>query len=159
MDNLWGKYKRNSRGWDKDPPAIIHPRIWFGSSRIPDEPYITHVINCAEEEFNSEFFRLYYPENTVCLGAHDNIKEDITKYYPAFEDAMHKFLSDPNCRIVYVHCECGINRSGFLILIYMCLKLGLTLEEAVRAIQIQRPCALTNPSFKKQVIDYIKKHE
>jgi hypothetical protein len=41
----------------------------------------------------------------------------------------------------------------------MCKKLGLTLEEAVRAILIQRPCALTNPSFREQVIEYIKKHE
>jgi hypothetical protein len=156
---MWDNYRRNSKGWQKDPPAIIHPRIWFGSANIPFNPNITHIINCAEDDFTSGFFRIYFPDNCVCLDARDNLNENITKYYPLFEQTMNRFLSDPECRIVYVHCECGINRSGFLVLIYMCRKFGLTIEEAVKAITIQRPCALTNPSFKKQVVEYIKKHD
>jgi len=156
---MWDKYRRNSRGWLKDPPAIIHPKIWFGKAEVPYDDQITHIINCAEPQFTSKFFSAYYPENTICLNAQDNANEDITKYYPEFEETMNRFLNDPTCKIVYVHCECGINRSGFLILIYMCLKLSLTLEESVKAITIQRPCALTNPAFRKQVIEYIKKHD
>lgn len=159
MEVMWDKYRRNSKGWQKDPPAVLHPRIWFGSANIPNNINITHVINCAEDDFTSTFFNMYYPENTVCLGAYDNIHEDITSYYPLFEETMNKFLINPECRIVYVHCECGINRSGFLMLIYLCRKMGLTLEEAVKTILIQRPCALTNPAFRKQVVEYIKKHE
>jgi hypothetical protein len=152
---MWDKYRRNSKGWEKDPPAILHPRIWLGSADIPYNPNITHAINCAGDEFTHPL----YEDRTVCLGAYDNINEDITRYYPLFEENMNKFLCDPACNIVYVHCECGINRSGFLMLIYLCRKFGLTLEESIKAITIQRPCALTNPAFRRQVVEYIKKHE
>jgi protein-tyrosine phosphatase len=159
MEPDWEAYRRNSKGWRKDPIARIHPRIWFGSYEVPLNESITHIINCAESDFNFEEFEELYPDNIVCLEAEDSLKEDITKYYSKFESSMNKFLASPECDVVYVHCECGINRSGFLILIYMCRKLGLNIQEAVKHILIQRPCALTNPEFRKQVVEFIKKHD
>lgn len=44
--------RRNSKGWHKDSPARVHPKILVGagSSLTPEfakEHQITHVINCA----------------------------------------------------------------------------------------------------------------
>jgi hypothetical protein len=163
MDPVWDKYRRNSRGWERDPIARIHPRIYFGKAADVDiytlhHRNITHVINCAEDAVAKEWFKISTPERYAFIGAIDHIDKDITKWYPDFESMMNKFLSDPECRNIYVHCACGINRSGFLCLIYMCLKFGYDIESSIDSILKQRPCALTNPSFRNQSIEYIKKH-
>jgi protein tyrosine phosphatase len=159
----WDKYRRNSRGWMNDPIARLHSRIYFGKAADVDiytlnHRDITHVVNCAEDHVARGWFKECFPERYTFIGAIDSISEDITKWYPQFETVMNKFLSDPECKNIYVHCACGVNRSGFLCLIYMCLKFGMTIESAMNTILIQRPCALTNPTFQKQSVEYIKKH-
>jgi protein-tyrosine phosphatase len=160
MDELWDKYRRNSKGWKLYPLAKIHPRIIVGSAESVDlytiSMYgITHVINCAEDWVTSKWFKTEFPDRIVCIGALDHRTEDITKWYPLFEETMNKFLADSSCVTIYVHCECGINRSAFLSLIYMCKKFGMSMQNVIKNILIQRPCALTNENFRKQVVDYI----
>jgi hypothetical protein len=164
MDQLWNKYRRNSKGWKFDPVAKVHPRIIVGSAESVDlhtmSMYgITHVVNCAEDWITSKWFKNEFPDRVVCIGALDHKTEDITKWYPLFESSMNNFLADPECGTIYVHCECGINRSGFLTLIYMCLKFGYTIERVIKSILIQRPCMFTNQEYRKQSIEYIKKHQ
>jgi protein-tyrosine phosphatase len=164
MDQLWDKYRRNSIGWERDPIARIHTRIYMGSSKTIDlftfsRLNITHVVNCAEEWVSNEWYLTEFPDRYACIGALDHRTEDITRWYPAFEKVMNTFLSDPECKNIYVHCECGINRSGFLLLIYGCLKFGISMENVTKSILTQRPCALTNPSFRAQAVEYIKKHQ
>jgi hypothetical protein len=164
MDQLWNKYRRNSKGWKFDPVAKVHPRIIVGSAESVDlhtmSMYgITHVVNCAEDWITSKWFKNEFPDRVVCIGALDHKTEDITKWYPLFESSMNNFLADPECGTIYVHCECGINRSGFLTLIYMCLKFGYHIETIIKNILIQRPCMFTNPTYQKQAIEYIKKHQ
>jgi hypothetical protein len=164
MEEIWDKYRRNSKGWKLDPIARIHPRIIIGSANSVDlytmSAYdITHVVNCAEDWVSSKWFENEFPDRIVCIGALDNRTEDITKWYPSFESSMNQFLADPDCKTIYVHCECGINRSGFLTLIYMCLKFGYTIEKVIKSILIQRPCMFTNLEYRVQSIEYIKKHQ
>lgn len=164
MDQLWDKYRRNSKGWKLDPLAKVHPRIIIGSANNVDlhtiATYgITHVVNCAEDWVTSKWFKIEFPDRIACINALDHQTEDITKWYPLFESSMNAFLADPECKTIYVHCECGINRSGFLTLIYMCLKFGYTIESIIKTMLIQRPCMLTNPTYQKQAIEYIKKHQ
>ena len=157
MDKLWTKYARNSKGWRLDGNARIHFRIELGSShRII--PTATHVVNCAEDSVGSPEFKAMYPTRYACIGAIDSVQEDITKWYPAFEKVMNQFLADPECKNVYVHCECGINRSAFLTLIYMCIKFGYLPETVIKNMAIQRPCVFTNIAYRVQAIEYIKKH-
>lgn len=163
MDQIWDKYRRNSKGWKLDPVALIHPRIILGSCESLDintmsQYNITHVVNCAEDRWGSNWFKKEFPNRYACINAIDDIKEDITKWYPAFENVMNKFLLQDECKTIYVHCQCGINRSAFLLLIYSCLKFGYDIETSAKNIVIQRPCAFTNPSFRNQAIQYIKKH-
>lgn len=152
---MWDIFRRNSKGWQNDPPAQLHPRIMFGCKKIPLTPTITHVINCASDEMSPMWFKSRYPDKYVCLDAIDSVYVNITQWYPIFEETMNNFLSDPTCKTIYIHCECGVNRSGFLTLIYMCKKFGMPLETTIKNILSQRPCALTNPEFRKQVIEYI----
>lgn len=149
-------YRRRSKGWEKDAPAYIHPRILFGSGMALQPEFvkkhtITHVINCAFDEDSPVWFREKYPNRYVCLEAIDDINENILKWYPKFEKNMQSFLKDPQSQTIYIHCQCGINRSGFLALLYACKKLHFNYNEVVKSILSQRPCALTNLSFANQV--------
>lgn len=155
MDD-WSGYRRLSVGWMNDRPAYIHPRILFGPGIFVDEPFIqqhniTHVVNCAFVEDCPAWFRKQYPKRYVTLGAPDAIDANILDWYPAFEAAIQQFLKSPDCKNIYIHCQCGINRSGFLSVLFACKKLKYEYDEVVKSVLSQRPCALTNPSYKQQV--------
>lgn len=160
MSETWITYRRNTRGWKSDPCAIVHPRIIFGPGNrlTPEfvEKYkITHVVNCADDDACPDWFRSGCSTNYACLNAEDNLKVLITNWYPEFQRIMDSFLQAPQSRTIYVHCQCGINRSGFLILLYVCKKFQYSYDMTVKSILSQRPCALTNPSFNTEVKRYI----
>jgi hypothetical protein len=152
-------FRRRSKGWEKDPVAYIHSRILFGpGSYITDEflttHNITHVINCAFEQDSPSWFKMAYPENYKCLNSPDSLDANILDWYVEFEKTIHAFLRDKNSRNIYVHCQCGINRSGFLCLAFMCKRLSIDFFTGVKTILTQRPCALTNPQYKRQVYEF-----
>lgn len=152
-------YRRRSKGWQKDPVAYIHPRILFGAGMYINTTFnrlhkITHVINCASDEDSPEWFRNKYPNNYKCLNAVDTLSANILDWYTEFEKTIHTFLRDPTCVNIYVHCQCGINRSGFLCLAFMNKRLGIDYWYGVKSILSQRPCALTNPSYQRQVYEF-----
>ena len=162
MDQIWDQYNRNSRGWAFDPIAQVHPRIYLGSAENVDHDSfrkrnITHVINCAQDWACPGWFKVQHPDRYRCMEADDTHTFNILSCYPKFEQAMNQFLADPSCRNIYVHCECGINRSAFLLLIYMCVKFRYPIDMVAKNILIQRPCCFRNTSFRKQAIEYIKK--
>lgn len=159
MDEF-ASYRRRSIGWISDPPAYIHPRILFGSGGATLAPHfvkqynISHVINCGFQNDSPEWFKTSFPSKYACLEAVDSVDASILYWYPQFEDTMRKFLAEDESRVIYVHCQCGINRSGFLSLLFACVRLGYDYNEVVKSILSQRPCALTNPSYLKQVKEY-----
>jgi hypothetical protein len=153
--------KRASKGWQIDSPAKIHPKIIFGAGIHLTPTFvlkqnITHVINCAYDEHSPFWFRRDNPDKYVCLQAIDSDASNITFWYPKFEETLSKFLQQENS-IVFVHCQCGINRSAFLTLMYVCDVFNYAIGIAERSIIRQRPCALTNSAFRKQVYDAILK--
>lgn len=155
MDDV-SSYRRRSRGWQNDPPAYIHPRILFGSGIALDEEFvekhrITHVINCAFDEDSPKWFRQKFPKQYASIGAIDSLETNIVESYPKFESIMQSFLNSPLAGTVYVHCQCGINRSGYLCVLYACKRLRFDYNEVVKSILTQRPCALTNPAFRNQI--------
>lgn len=162
MDSIfWNSYIRKSKGYLHDPIARVHPRIFLGPSWNVDiltfvTNNITHAINCAQIDYSSSWFLNEFPERYVCLNAEDSQTFDITSVYPKFEETMNKFLADPECKNIYVHCQAGINRSAFLLAIYMCKKFGYELDVVVKHILIQRPCCFRNEAFRTQVVEYIK---
>jgi hypothetical protein len=155
-------YRRNSRGPGIDPPAKVHPKIMFGPGFYLTDKFITkhtisHVINCADDSILPSSVKRQFGDKYVALHAIDSPTVNITDWYPLFESKMNDYLRDPSSKIVYVNCHMGMNRSGFLLTLYACMKFGYTYEAVTRAILLQRPCALMNPVFHEQVQDYIKK--
>lgn len=150
--------RRNTRGYEKDPFASVYPRIWIGAAcqftpKVAETYQFTHVINCAEPHHAPKFIS---SDRVVSLSAIDHSDANILHWYPRFESVLDRFLRDPECRNVYVHCECGINRSAFLVLAYVVDHFGMPFHETAKALIEQRPCALTNPSFWRQVEAFAK---
>jgi hypothetical protein len=149
-------FRRRSKGWQNDPPAYIHPRILFGAGifitpEFVEKHKITHVINCASESDSPAWFRSKFPSKYSELNAIDSLEANILDWYPKFEAVLHSFLSENSSQNIYVHCQCGINRSGFLCLAYACRKLKYDYNIMVKSILSQRPCAFTNPAFRNQL--------
>ena len=116
---------------------------------------ITHVVNCAFPEDSPEWFRKAYPTRYVCLSAHDSTVVDILTWYPTFDETLTAFLRDPKCGTVFVHCQCGINRSAFLTLTYVTKHYGLPYGTTFASLKRQRPCMFTNPVFRKQTEEFV----
>lgn len=156
-------YRRNSRGPLIDAPAKVHPKIMFGpgfylNPKFIQQHSITHIINCAYDEVVPKNVREAFVGKYLAINATDSYDVDITSWYPIFEYTMNKFLRDETSKVIYVNCQMGMNRSGFLTVLYACMKLGYPYEAVTKAVLIQRPCALLNYEFHKQVQDYISKN-
>jgi hypothetical protein len=154
-------YRGQSKGWQHDPISCVYPRIFVGAGcqftqTTAYAGSFTHVINCAFREDGPEWFAITNPERYAVLGAVDSLDVSILDWYPAFEKVMLQFLRDPACKNVYVHCQCGINRSAYLAMTFVCRRFGFPLAEVSRSLVTQRPCALTNPVFWTQVSAFLK---
>ena len=153
------RFRRNSKGWEKDPPAYIHSRILFGSGPALNVDFvnkfnITHVINCAFDTDSPSWFREQFPMNYKCLNAVDSPTANILDWYNTFERTIHEFLRAEGSKVVYIHCQCGMNRSGFLALAFACKRLNMEFHKAIETILSQRPCALTNQSYLRQIYQF-----
>jgi protein-tyrosine phosphatase len=153
--------RARSQGWVKDPIARPFPRIYVGdghrlTSQFIEEMDITHVINCADASACRDSLP---DEKYACLNAIDDIRANIFEWYPQFKQTMDKFLRDPTCKNVYVHCQCGINRSAFLASAYIIKTFRVSFEQCVLNIVNERPCVMTNTSFQKQLIVFAKKSD
>ncbi len=161
----YAHYRRMSKGYSADPVARVHPNIMFGPGIYLSNPDfvkkngITHVINCATWYDTNPNIPVQLGDNYTCLNAVDSTSVDITQWYPAFECSMDKYLRDNTCNIVYVHCQAGINRSGFLTVLYCCKRFGYDFDLLIKAILMQRPCALMNGVFNDQVKQRIKNND
>lgn len=114
---------------------------------------ITHVINCAFPEHSPAWFRRVAPTRYVCLSAQDSPDVNILDWYPAFEATLSTFLREGS-GTVFVHCQCGINRSAFLALTYIVQKYGLPYETMFNALKKNRPCMFMNSVFRKQTEEF-----
>lgn len=150
--------RTRSRGWEYDPITIPFPRIILGDAFRLNEDFaktyrITHVVNCASPAFK----KLDLPsERYECIDAIDSYTVNIFDWYPKFKETMDRFLRDPKCLNVYVHCQAGINRSAFLTIAYIVKTFRVPLDRCIEKLVRQRPCALSNDVFLKQLVDFCK---
>jgi hypothetical protein len=165
MDNIeFAKlafHRGPSKGWQNDPIACLYPRIYVGAGcqltpELAKDANFTHVINCATAEDGPQWFSEQNPAKYAILNAVDSLDTNILDWYPIFEQIMFNFLRDPNGRNIYVHCQCGINRSSFLAIAFVCRTFGFQMKSLAHSLIAQRPCALTNQSFWNQVSDFVK---
>jgi hypothetical protein len=145
----------------QQPPAWFSPRILVGpgemlTARFVRDNRITHVINCAQDDFCPRWWKQQHPDKYVVLNAIDSLQHNILDWFPAFEYTLRMFLRDgPLDGVVYVHCQAGMNRSASLALAYVCKNHALPLNMVVAAVRRQRPCILQNPVFMRQVREFI----
>jgi len=116
---------------------------------------ITHVINCAFPEDSPRWFQTFNRTKYVCLQAEDSLLVNILVWYPKFELMLSTFLRDRGSKTVFVHCQCGINRSAFLALTYITKHFHLNYDETFRALKRQRPCMFSNTVFRKQTEEFV----
>lgn len=144
----------------RDSPAYFHSRILVGAGAMLTIPFmkqygITHVINCATDEDCPPWWQMVYPTRYAVLNAIDSAHVNILDWYRQFEATMHGFLREEGSGVVYVHCQAGINRSGFLTLAYAVKNLGMPFEGLIASVRRQRPCILQNPVFMNQVKEFV----
>ena len=143
----------------RQPPAWFHSRILVGAGSFLRPGFvhqhkITHVINCAFDEDSPEWFRTLNPKRYACMEATDDINSDLHTWFPKFEETMKSFLREGN-GTVYVHCQAGINRSASLALLYVLKNFDADPASLIAAVRKQRPCMFTNPTFRRQIEEFI----
>ena len=143
----------------RQPPAWFHTRILVGpgaflTPRFVSTHNISHVINCASIFDSPVWYRIANPDAYVCLDAIDSRHHNILDWYPEFERVLHSFLRS-NTGVVYVHCQAGMNRSGFLALTYICKNFCMDPEITIPLLQRQRPCLFGNTVYRNQVKEFI----
>lgn len=146
----------SSRGYIVDPPALFHPYILVGAGEMLTLAFvkkyeITHVINCAEESDSPSWFKEENPDKYYCINAVDSLHVNILKWYPEFKAILKHYMQDPTSRKIFVHCQCGINRSAFLALMYVCDVFKFPFAGTELSVMKQRPCMMSNSSFRQQV--------
>lgn len=160
IENILRKYRSSSRGFIRDPSATPFSRIIVGAGFYLNPIFvavkgITHVINCADESACPLWAKRYMGPNYVCIDAPDTEGYPILAlHYDAFERAMDRFLQDPGCRNVFVHCHAGMNRSATLAAAYISRKFRIPIERVVDTMGRQRPCIMTNNSYKEQLAKF-----
>ena len=152
----------SSRGYLVDPPALFHPYILVGAGGMLTPEFvkkyeITHVINCAGDSDSPSWFKEKFPGKYFCINAIDDLHVNILKWYPEFKAALKHCLQQTDSRKVFVHCQCGINRSAFLALMYVCDVFKFPFASTELAVLRQRPCMMTNTSFRLQVFNALSK--
>jgi hypothetical protein len=143
----------------RQPPAYFHSRILVGAGamlrpRFVARHNITHVINCAFDYDSPEWWRKGFPTKYTELHAIDSLTTNILYWYPAFEETLRRYLREGD-GVVYVHCQAGMNRSGFLALAYCCAKFNMDMDALIRDVKRQRPVILQNQVFMTQVKEFV----
>jgi hypothetical protein len=85
----------------------------------------------------------------------DSPNANILHWYFIFEQTMSAMLREKGSGTVFVHCQCGINRSAFLSMTYITKNFGFDFDETVKSLKRQRPCMFTNPIYMKQTKEFV----
>ena len=141
------------------PPAWFYSRILVGAGEMLTPAFcnkynITHVINCAFPVDSPRWWRERFASRYACMSAFDTAAHNILDWYPKFEQTLTDFLRQGD-GTVFVHCQCGINRSAFLALTYVTTHFGLDYAKTYDALKKQRPCMFSNGVFRKQTEEFV----
>jgi protein-tyrosine phosphatase len=93
-------------------------------------------------------FKEKYPENYCCINAIDSYSVKILSWYSRFKVMLDIYMEEG---MTYVHCQAGINRSGFLVMAYLVFEKNFDAQSLEKMIIKKRPCALTNVSFRNEI--------
>ena len=157
-DELTKKVAENSS------PAQILPHVWLGG--------VVDVESFFLNESSVEFTHLYdvaSSANTETLGKWSMERQHVTRWeldcqdddtfqiVDVFEEAFKCLdaVDDVGGKVL-LHCQMGINRSGAIMIAYVCEKLKITLLSAARLVREARGnmWLVTNESFQRQLVGW-----
>ncbi|KAL7669467.1 hypothetical protein ACOME3_010122 [Neoechinorhynchus agilis] len=82
----------------------------------------------------------------------DKIDQNVLQYFEASNAIIHEARRLK--RKILVHCSMGISRAPTFAAAYLMWSTGVSLQEALRAIKLRRPCIRPNNSFLRQLKEY-----
>jgi protein-tyrosine phosphatase len=163
MDILINPARLRSRGPFLDPPMLLRPNIMVGpgiylTPAFVNQHKITHVVNVADDSAAPMWVKRSFGHRYAHIPTEDNLTTNIFDAYPKFEQTMLQFLRDPSSRMIYVHCQAGMNRSATLAIAFVSRIFQIPVEGLIFHGLRQRPCILANPSFNAQLLAFAKKN-
>lgn len=152
-------HKKSCRGVDWEANEIIDDFLWLGSIKSAKNVSqlfklgITYILNCADQHSIKGYTGSAL--NMLCLGAKDKEGYNILDHH--LSDAI-KFIEKAreNQSKILVHCIGGVNRSAAIVVGYLLYLQNdePSLYDATKMVLEKRPFALTNKSFKRQLLHY-----
>ncbi|RWS30232.1 dual specificity protein phosphatase 3-like isoform X1 [Leptotrombidium deliense] len=144
-----------------DPYNEVVPNIYIGDGTTAlcvshlKRLRVTHVLNAACGKDKSLYMintsESFYKESGIKFMGIEALDMSTFHLLPHFFKAaefIHNAIE--NNGKVYVHCRQGISRSSTLVLAYLMIKRGLTVQEAVRIVRRNREI-IPNSGFLKQL--------
>lgn len=138
----------------------ITSNLWVGSLDDAFDPAIiknvTHILNVASElEILPRLHHKY-----IKIAVNDDDKNtDITTILDECIDWITQAHNEDNGTVL-VHCLEGKSRSVCVCLAYMCVRLGMSFQDALDLIKTKRPIIDIFPLYQRQLEDYLEyKHK
>ena len=144
-------------------PAAVLPHIYLGGEEEACavqqmmELGIGAVVNCAAEHCMTSPASYPTDWDYIEFQAFDTeLYPLLTNHFEAFESFTRQAKGKD--RKVLVHCVAGANRSAALCVAYL-VNDGVPLMEAVEKVYTLRPIILSNPGFRRQLVEFARQCE
>ena len=118
----------------------VLPRIWIGDKGVVYDARMlravsaTHILNCAVELSYTYPCELAEQHKIPMIDDDDPLAP---KQIREAADKIQKWMENPYS-VVIVHCAAGVSRSPTVVLAWMIIYLGMSLETAYSTIQRHR---------------------
>eukprot|EP00667_Euglena_gracilis_P018878 EG_transcript_20126 len=146
-------------------PAVFCDFLYLGGQEEAEDLPALHalgisaILNCAAADPALARLQPAYPSEWEYRA----IPAQDTELYPllaAHASEAFAFLDGVQRagRRALVHCVAGGNRSAALVVAYL-VRRGTPLLAAAREVHARRPIILTNPGFRRQLVDFARQEE
>eukprot|EP00730_Choanoeca_flexa_P013307 TRINITY_DN5181_c0_g1_i1.p1 TRINITY_DN5181_c0_g1~~TRINITY_DN5181_c0_g1_i1.p1 ORF type:complete len:235 (+),score=48.67 TRINITY_DN5181_c0_g1_i1:254-958(+) len=148
----------------KHAPAELLPYLYLGDGEdamdvaMLQQLGVSAVVNCAASSTLTS--QAHYPAHFSYLAfdamdqpEYDLLGQHLEAFWNFVEEARQ------SNRVVFVHCQAGVNRSATLCLAYLMLSQRMALLPAVKHCARRRPCILRNEGFIEQLVVFAAEHD
>lgn len=143
----------------------VYPGIYIGEEsaardlKLLRKKGITHVLNAAKgkDRYHVDTNQDFYKADKIkflSIEATDIMNFKICNFFDRTSEFITQGLASGGK--VLVHCREGVSRSATLVLAYLMLKQGLSVQDAVRTVRSSREIC-PNEGFLQQLCDLDKK--
>ena len=142
-------------------PYKVFDHLYWGNATVAadldllKQHKITHVVNLCGEACSIDYSTMKI--RTLLINALDSSDYDMTQHIKE----VYNFVESARIagRRVYLHCQAGVNRSGFLITAYVMMHKNMPLVAAIKYCLKRRGMYLTNDNFLGQIVRWARERE